>query len=123
MNKKVKEKWVKALRSGKYKKAKKVLHTESGYCCLGVLCDIYRKETGRGKWVKEKGKGKVYFKFVNGTEEKAKTLPDKVMKWAGLIETSPHLNGSFSLAAMNDAVKSNHGKSFKEIADIIEKEL
>lgn len=42
-----KKKWIKALRSGKYKQGKAVLHNEfySTYCCLGVLekvCKIKR---------------------------------------------------------------------------------
>lgn len=46
MNKKIKNKWVKALRSGKYKQgteALKITHDgdgEAAFCCLGVLCDI-----------------------------------------------------------------------------------
>ena len=44
MKKKLKTKWVKALRSGKYKKGVGVLLSINGkkqsYCCLGVLGDI-----------------------------------------------------------------------------------
>lgn len=41
MNKKLAMKWVKALRSGKYKQgAPKKLKSTLGYCCLGVLCEI-----------------------------------------------------------------------------------
>lgn len=34
--------WVAALRSGKYKQAKKKLHNSrtGGFCCLGVACDL-----------------------------------------------------------------------------------
>jgi hypothetical protein len=37
MKKAMVRKWVKALRSGKYKKARGGLKVEGGYCCLGVL--------------------------------------------------------------------------------------
>jgi hypothetical protein len=38
MNPKYKTRWIKALRSGKYKQGVGALKTESGkYCCLGVL--------------------------------------------------------------------------------------
>lgn len=39
MDKKLKEKWVKALRSGKYPQGKNMLYDgmTGGYCCLGVL--------------------------------------------------------------------------------------
>ncbi len=46
MEKKQMQKWVKALRSGKYKQASDVLKKKDdsgkavGYCCLGVLCEI-----------------------------------------------------------------------------------
>jgi hypothetical protein len=33
-----KAKWLKALRSGKYKQARGTLFNGDGYCCLGVLC-------------------------------------------------------------------------------------
>ena len=34
---KLKARWVKALRSGKYKQARSVLFNGQAYCCLGVL--------------------------------------------------------------------------------------
>ena len=45
MNKEIKDKWVTALRSGKYKQTTGALRRvtadgESGFCCLGVLCDV-----------------------------------------------------------------------------------
>lgn len=54
------QRWVTALRSGKYKQARDQLHitdltnadgsvTESSYCCLGVLCDISKA----GKWSRD----------------------------------------------------------------------
>lgn len=32
------KKWVRALRSGKYKQTRLVLQDKQGYCCLGVAC-------------------------------------------------------------------------------------
>lgn len=40
MNKKVKEKWVKALKSGRYKQTYSQLKDNTGYCCLGVYCKV-----------------------------------------------------------------------------------
>lgn len=52
MNPEIKEKWVKALRSGVYKQGSGVLRsTNERYCCLGVLCEIYKEETGDGEWI------------------------------------------------------------------------
>ena len=53
MKKRVKKLWVEALRSGGYKQGRKRLRYGDTYCCLGVLCDLYRKETGEGKWNKQ----------------------------------------------------------------------
>ena len=35
-----KKKWIKALRSGKYRRAQGQLRKGRGFCCLGVLCHI-----------------------------------------------------------------------------------
>lgn len=41
MDAKLKAKWVRALRSGKYRQARKILRAEDGsLCCLGVLCKV-----------------------------------------------------------------------------------
>jgi|SRR6516162_4963994 hypothetical protein len=42
MNSEIKNKWIKALRSGEYKQGEGVLHNQisNTYCCLGVLCQI-----------------------------------------------------------------------------------
>lgn len=37
----LKKKWVRALRSGRYKQGRNALRTHLGsYCCLGVLCKV-----------------------------------------------------------------------------------
>ncbi len=49
MNPEWKAKWLEALKSGEYKKAKKRLRNRNGgMCCLGVLCDI----VDNSKWDK-----------------------------------------------------------------------
>lgn len=40
MDKKLKTKWIKALRSGKYKQCRTILTDGKGYCCIGVLGEI-----------------------------------------------------------------------------------
>ena len=40
MDKELKAKWIKALRSGKYKQARSALVSDRGYCCLGVLSRV-----------------------------------------------------------------------------------
>jgi hypothetical protein len=120
-NKEVITKWVAALRSGKYEQTKKFLHDWSGYCCLGVLCDLAVQaavipppgfENGRYTY----GKGKTQSNVVP---------PKEVDAWIGAESYTVHLpnvadtdDGRTFLTTMNDGM----GKSFSEIADAIEKE-
>lgn len=124
MNPEVKAKWLKALRSGRYKQTKHALKKEDGYCCLGVLTNIYIKETKNGSWKKDEGD--TMFKMFNKQGEgvgEGGVLTKEVMDWAGipkLMGTTVVPNGSYrSLASENDL----QGKSFKKIADIIETNL
>ena len=38
--------WITALRSGTYQQGRRALRTASGFCCLGVACDLL----DRGEW-------------------------------------------------------------------------
>lgn len=40
MDAKLKDLWLKALRSGEYEQTRETLFDGKGYCCLGVLCDV-----------------------------------------------------------------------------------
>lgn len=110
MNKKIAEKWVKALRSGEYKKTAGMLckvakNGNKSYCCLGVLTDLYNKEHGIPRTV--------YGGY----------LKEEVRQWSdmnsveGIIAGSGHYSGQ-TLADLNDC--DNSKRSFKRIADIIE---
>lgn len=79
---------------------------------LGVLCNLAVDE-GIGKWVK----GSSGWAFCTATDIDDQTLPLEVRKWAGMYSSSGMLNdGTLEcLTDLNDA-----GKSFKELADIIE---
>lgn len=120
MKKEIKAMWVKALRSGKYKKATGQLrktdeaNEPTGYCCLGVLSDLYLKEHPKAKgW--DKGI------FNNDAD-----LPTRVRRWAGLSASDPVVkyrargrNGEESLSYINDKTR----QTFKGIAGIIAKQL
>jgi len=94
MNSEIKEKWVTALRSGKYQQGTDFLRANDQYCCLGVLCDLYAKEHDT-VW---KEVGEVhhvnYYSFFSAETE----LPGPVMKWAGLSHTSPFVSVPLELA-------------------------
>lgn len=98
---------VKALRSGKYNQTQGALRLSDGFCCLGVACDVYRK---RGRWRAMDG---LHRKMFLGAQN---DLPLEAMRWFGFEQTNPVIcEDRTTLASENDA-----GKSFNEIADLIE---
>ncbi len=127
MNEDVKRKWLKALRSGDYPQTHGILHDEEGFCCLGVLCDLaveggvvdppkkidYISHDRKGQHVE-----KTY--YVYGEEKWRELLPRKVMAWAGLVAPNPLVKSKLglTLSGLND-----RGRSFKQIANIIERQL
>jgi hypothetical protein len=109
----IKAKWVTALRSGEYKKGIYRLHTKDGrYCCLGVLCDLYRKETGHGTWMEYPLGGGNFYEFLNVNT----MLPVEVHLWAKL---TPYDIIKMQLVARNDQ-DLGRAYSFDDIATIIE---
>lgn len=123
MKPEIKEKWLIALRSGEYKQTRNTLRIassdakESGdysYCCLGVLCDLYIRETGLGKW--DGGA----FVSSSGTREDA-LLPTAVIAWAGMNSSS----GRFGHTPLKDCLANvnDHSNDFNEVIEIIEKEF
>lgn len=120
LNPEVKEKWVAALRSGQYTQGRNALQTEDHkFCCLGVLCDLYRTETGRGEWKSDitfLGNTLPGVGFVDPTHgvPEFSREPETVRQWAGTVAG----NDMAMLADMND-----YGTSFEALADYIEKNM
>ena len=110
MNQQVKEKWLSALRSGDYKQTKSCLHKGDGFCCLGVLCDLYGKENDVEWKLVDAG---IYYEF----QDKKAILPHSVIEWAGVEDDNPEICET-PLSRLND-----NGSTFNEIADLIEKHL
>ena len=107
INIELKKKWIEALRSGKYKQTKGRLHDDNGFCCYGVLCDIISPN----EWVKcNTGCGDTFYRFQGANS----MMPDNdILKQVMKTHKCPAC-----LAAMND-----RGRSFNEIADVLQKEL
>lgn len=103
MNKEIKKLWIDALKSGEYEQGRWRLKTKNRYCCLGVLCDIYVKQTSRGSWIND------VFTSEKHTEEK--TLPAPVRIWAGVT--------SGIIADLNLVVLNDRGDSFLQISKVI----
>lgn len=118
MNKRIKAKWLEALRSGRYKQGRDKLKNGDKFCCLGVLCDLHRLENNKTRKLKLGwGEGETYL------DEDA-ILPDAVMEWAGL-ETKNPIVEDYDLATFNDGYKGCKVRphTFKQIAKLIEKHL
>lgn len=123
MKPEIKAKWIAALTDGTYEQAHEQLRDGDKFCCLGVLCDLYVKETGDGEWNDEL--------FVWGPGEpddelgvEDSELPPCVASWAGLCNTNPEA-GKHSLARWNDGDPNTEtaGLPFVEIAKLIEEHL
>lgn len=127
MNPEVKAKWVDALRSGKYEQSSGQLRSEDGFCCLGVLCDIYGKE-------KKKKSFDEYGCFLLGGAEHLAVginqfLPAKVSKWAGIDKSRLHYHDKLehqvvtSKSEALDDLNDTRKYTFEQIADVIEKDF
>ena len=99
-----------ALRSGEYKQTKEALQDKAGYCCLGVMCDVYRKETGAELVLSSFGFGTLAGGDLDEQEG--------VREWVGLVHGEGDSDGNPTLAELNDS----EGCTFLQIADFIESE-
>jgi hypothetical protein len=123
MKQEVMKKWVKALRSGKYKQCQESLckiNPDDGsesFCCLGVLMDLYLQDRKNQK----KGPGIKHLIVNEGDEEERYQvdkwvvdgepglLPKEVAKWAGFnmtnaensIDSHPWQVGKFTISKNN----------------------
>ena len=138
MKKDVAKKWVKALRSGKYKRGEGYLKqynkkNEVRHCCLGVLCELYNETMKKNhkKTLNTRSKehtdtahnGYVLFNTQSGS------LPGVVKNWAGMRDST----GEFIYRIkdkygeykdnMNLSIVNDTGRKFTTIANIIEKNV
>lgn len=109
-------KWLRALDEGKYSQTRGVLHDKDGFCCLGVACDLYIKNShGLLQWhLVTAMDGTCTF---GGPDGNRRSLPTQVKDWLGLKENIGvyYADREFdSLAFHND-----NGATFAEIAAII----
>lgn len=132
---KIKERWVTALRSSRYRQGMRALCSRTGsqesFCCLGVLCELYIEDHPQLKELVGEASytthtRRIYQDSLGG--ESGAMLTNAIKAWAlGLNEVSyiDHVAGDFMLpktkqwlSALNDG-----GYSFHTIADKIEEEL
>lgn len=141
MKKELKEEWVKALRSGKYKQGREMLRKnvngEDYYCCLGVLADICGPHIEKNfKWkshrvfvsFEEKSE---HFILVDETGKRRDNSTDGPHEYEGVLcsQMGSQMLGLEGLAlvgldasyASYLARQNDFGTSFGAIADMIEK--
>lgn len=116
MNKKIKEQWVKALRSGDYRQGRALLFANGCYCCLGVLCDI----APVGRWEEDislsTNTGAVFYEVDNTIG--CSVPPLGILQWADL-GLDPDDDPVTHLVELNDHLNYD----FNQIADWIEENL
>lgn len=104
MDRKAKNRWLNALRNKDYTQTAKRLKDETGWCCLGVLCE----EMG----IQREGiTGGFAFKYKGGRE--TVTLPPQMLDDFDIPQDKINI-----LQSMND-----EGQTFAQIADWIEENL
>ena len=112
------KKWVAELRSGRWLQARNALsYNRKSFCCLGVACELYEQTVG-GLRIKKLPGGKISY------NEFSDLLPDTVRDWIGLVDRG----GNYSITNSvhpeeitgNLTVDNDSGKTFSEIANIIE---
>jgi hypothetical protein len=104
MDKELKEKWVKALRSGAWKQARGRLCDGDAYCCLGILCKVAGLTIST-----EPG-----FDGVAGTETETSSWAQYGPVYS--LIGDGHLAREF-------AEGNDNGMSFDQLADLIETRL
>jgi hypothetical protein len=108
------QKWVNALRCGRFAQSRLSLINRNGYCCLGVGCAVAR-ENGVDLGFIPPGQH-----HSGSYDGQSVSLPSKVVEWLGLSSaTADYLNddGEADCLVNNNDVD---GLSFSDIADMIE---
>jgi hypothetical protein len=114
----VKELWVKALRSGKYKQGfGKLRDFDSTYCCLGVLCEVAVKQGVIPEATQvEPGSKYGYLRALS-------YLPTQVREWAGLDAPNPAVANDKGITSGLGNHNDSGSHDFNSIADMIEASL
>lgn len=109
------QKWMVALKSGEFSQAKGQLKDGDSYCCLGVACELYRRETSQGDWEENTFR-------LGGTHEELP--PHEIADYFGWNE----YKGKYSLEIgdmkpSTIPVLNDEGISFTEIATAFEEQV
>ncbi len=123
MDVQVKAEWVAELRSGVRQQGKGALnHNNNKFCCLGVLCDLL-KDRINGQWVKADGRNLL---FVMGEYDPKSHIPNDTTDYSSQSYLPRRLReqlGIEAAAALRLARLNDEGRTFDEIANIIEQDM
>lgn len=122
----IKKRWLKALRSGEYKQTTEVLRSTDaagvpiGYCCLGVLADVVRKDKAlQLEWTRNGREG-------SKIDDSATAFGDNILAYI-VAEPDVVADADFSsLVRRNDGgINDRTGEAFtpqnfRQIANLIE---
>ena len=117
----IKKMWIEALTSGEYLQGQGCLRSDNNFCCLGVLEDLFIKNTGKAKWrdAGNKINGKFEVEDDNGDFD-ALYLLDSTRSWAFDYDD---LEAFIEIVENDLIIKNDNGVSFEDIALYIKKEL
>lgn len=118
-----KKAWIKALRSGEYRQGTgRLVNDNDEFFCLGVAANLLIKDgSTKGKWIENDGLGWVFGRSLNEWSRDCITNGGSCPVWLCEVlnnEGGDAFNVEERLMNLND-----DGKSFKSIADWIEKYL
>lgn len=130
MNPQVKEMWVNALMSEDYEQTQGKLRTSTGFCCLGVLTDLYVKKINAEWFLQSSDPENVSPEDYYTFEMTDDFLPLSVKQWAGLDSTCPEVmveNDDYCEEFCDDeyvlkelSELNDNGESFVQIAKLIQ---
>ena len=115
----LKQKWIEALRSGKYEQGQMFLNRSNTYCCLGVLCEISVSDSDIEKRFKDSTicYDDCEYELSYELKKKFDLTEDQCLILMGMND------GSHSVFSAKEANLEKRKYSFLEIADWIEKNL
>lgn len=122
MKKSIKDEWVRRLRSGNYPQGRRELNGRSGYCCLGVLCEVAADQGAAERY--SRGVGPVSYGSHGGSYSPFYLSPG-LIEWAGLGTDDPSGDPYLTINGFRRrATKHNDGgATFEQIADAIESQI
>jgi hypothetical protein len=101
----IKERWIEALESGKYRQTQGHLQVKDGadseyrdgYCCLGVLCELAVEDGVVNVKTNRNVYGITEVEYFSGDPDESvdsstTELPEAVVEWAGLSEINPNVS-------------------------------